>query len=64
MAVTWGVVLTLFAIFSGIFILVAMFSILTAEWDNYFLVTKAPVFIGTYISYLIFAKYKKRFKEK
>ena len=62
MAVTWGVVLTLFGIFSGIFILVAIFSILTKEWDNTFLLNKTPIFICTYISYTIFAKYKKRFK--
>lgn len=63
MAVTWGVILTLFGIFSGIFILIALFSIMTKEWDNTFLLTKIPVFVGTYIAYLIFAKYKKRFKQ-
>lgn len=63
MAVTWGVVLTLFGIFSAIFILVAVFSIITKEWDNAFLLTKTPVFIGTYISFVIFIKYKKRYKE-
>jgi len=62
MAVTWGVVLTLFGIFSAIFILVAVFSIMTKEWDNIFLVTKIPVFIGTYVSFVIFTKYKKRYK--
>jgi hypothetical protein len=62
MAVTWGVVLTLFGIFSAIFILVAVFSIITKEWDNTFLLTKAPVFIGTYVSFVIFTKYKKRYK--
>jgi len=63
MAVTWGVVLTLFGIFSGIFILIAIFSIITEEWDNTFLLTKTPVFIATYISFVIFAKYKKCYKE-
>nr|WP_297347864.1 hypothetical protein [uncultured Glaciecola sp.] len=63
MAVTWGAVLTLFGIFSAIFILVAVFSIITKEWDNTFLLTKAPVFIGTYVSFVIFTKYKKRYKE-
>jgi hypothetical protein len=63
MAVTWGVVLTLFGIFSAIFILVAVFSIITKEWDTAFLLTKTPVFIGTYVSFVIFTKYKKRYKE-
>jgi hypothetical protein len=63
MAVTWGVVLTLFGIFSAIFILVAVFSIITKEWDNLFLLTKTPVFIGTYVSFVIFARYKKRYKK-
>ncbi len=62
MAVTWGVILTAFAIFSGIFILVALFSIVTKEWENAFLLTKTPVFVGTIISYIIFSKYKARYK--
>ena len=63
MAVTWGVVLTLFGIFSAIFIMVALFSMITKEWDSGFLLTKIPVFLGTYISFYIFRKYKKRYKE-
>jgi len=62
MAVTWGVVLTLFGIFSAIFVLVALFSIITKEWDSGFLLTKIPVFVGTYISFYIFRKYKRRYK--
>ena len=63
MAVTWGVVLTAFAIFSGIFVLVALFSIMTKEWDNTFLLTKIPIFVATLISYIIFSKFKARYKE-
>jgi len=63
MLVTWGAVLTLFGIFSAIFILVALFSIITKEWDNGFLLTKIPVFLGTYISFYIFRKFKQRYKE-
>lgn len=62
MAVTWGVILTLFVIFSGIFVLVALFSIITDEWDTRFLLTKLPVFFGTLTSALIFLKCKKRWK--
>jgi hypothetical protein len=64
MAVTWGVVSTLFGIFSGVFVLVAIFSVITKEWDNAFLLTKIPVFIGTYVSFFIFTKYKKRYKDR
>jgi cytochrome bd-type quinol oxidase subunit 2 len=63
MAVTWGVVLTLFGIFSGIFVLIAIFSVVTNEWDNTFLLTKTPVFMGTYIAFVIFTKYKRRYKK-
>jgi heme A synthase len=62
-AVTWGVVLTLFGIFSGIFVLIAIFSIITNEWEASFLPTKAPVFIATVVSYYIFRYFKGRFKE-
>ncbi|AEP30497.1 hypothetical protein GNIT_2400 [Glaciecola nitratireducens FR1064] len=36
---------------------------ITKEWDSGFLLTKIPVFLGTYISFYIFKKYKKRYKE-
>jgi len=60
MSVIWGIILTLFSIFSGIFILVAVFSIITQEWNANFLLTKTPVFIGTYISFKIFALFKQK----
>ncbi|MBF7072346.1 hypothetical protein ISG33_02875 [Glaciecola sp. MH2013] len=61
--VTWAVVLTLFAIFSAIFILVALFSVLTGEWSTLFLVTKIPVFIATLISYKAFSHFKDKFNK-
>jgi hypothetical protein len=63
MSVIWAIVLTLFGIFSGIFILVAGFSLITQEWDNNFLWTKTPVFIGTFISFKIFAQFKQKFNQ-
>jgi hypothetical protein len=59
MSLIWGAVLTLFSIFSGIFLLVAVFSIITQEWNASFLWTKIPIFIGTFISLKIFVLFKK-----
>ncbi len=63
MSVIWAIVLTLFGVFSGIFILVAGFSLITQEWDINFLWTKTPVFVGTFISFKIFAQFKQKFNQ-
>jgi hypothetical protein len=62
LSVTWAVIFVLFAIFSAIFVLVALFSVITGEWDTQFLLSKAPVFVATFLSYRAFAYFKSHFK--
>ncbi|MEQ3653321.1 MAG: hypothetical protein ABNH21_11325 [Glaciecola sp.] len=62
LSVIWAVVFGLFAIFSAIFLLVALFSIITGEWDTQFLFSKFPVFVTTLICYRAFSYFKSNFK--
>jgi hypothetical protein len=62
LSVTWAVVFGLFAIFSAIFILVALFSVITGEWDTQFLLSKSPVFVTTFLCYRAFSYFKSHFK--